>query len=234
MNLNSFHNQSFSDKSFINPIFTSINSLNHVDNSDINSSNFTSDINLALDSELPLKSSKNKKYFISLSESRLLSKNLNLNLHYKNKKFITLNNIQSKSFYNPLHQFDDLMNILTDHDFLFHCLGSISKNKGILTPGVDSTTIDGSSLQTIYDISNSLKSNSYRFKPVKRIFIPKSTSHKQDDTLIRNLFYQGKLTPDKIKELKIRPLGICSFPDKIVQEGIRLILHCIYEPEFLK
>jgi len=38
---------------------------------------------------------------------------------------------------------------------------------------------------------------------------------------------------DQIKELKARLLGISSFPDKIVQESIRMVLNAIYDMHFL-
>ena len=41
-----------------------------------------------------------------------------------------------------------------------------------------------------------------------------------------------KVSMDEIKELKVRPLGIPSFPDKVVQEVLRIVLSAIYEPAF--
>jgi retron-type reverse transcriptase len=38
----------------------------------------------------------------------------------------------------------------------------------------------------------------------------------------------------QIKDTRVRPLGISSFPDKVVQENIRIVLNAIYKPEFAK
>lgn len=46
------------------------------------------------------------------------------------------------------------------------------------------------------------------------------------------LYKENQLTKEKIKELKMRPLGILTTTDKIVSEAYRLILNAIYEPHF--
>lgn len=71
----------------------------------------------------------------------------------------------------------------------------------------DKQTIDDMSLERIRDIMGRLKDNSYQPKPVRRKYIPK-------------------------KNGKMRPLGIPSFEDKLVQEVLRMILESIYEGTF--
>jgi len=76
-----------------------------------------------------------------------------------------------------------------------------------MTKGTDNQTIDGMSLKRIEKIITSLKDESYQPKPSRRTYIPK-------------------------KNGKMRPLGIPSFEDKLLQEVIRMILEAIYEGYF--
>src|SRR5258708_20162820 len=80
-------------------------------------------------------------------------------------------------------------------------------NKGAMTPGPDSETVDGMSLGKIGRIIDSLRHERYRFKPVRRTYIPKKNGKK-------------------------RPLGLPSWSDKLVGEAIRLLLEAYYEPQF--
>jgi retron-type reverse transcriptase len=47
-------------------------------------------------------------------------------------------------------------------------------NKGAMTPGISSETVDGMSLAKIELIIEALRHERYRFKPVKRVHIPKN------------------------------------------------------------
>lgn len=78
-----------------------------------------------------------------------------------------------------------------------------------MTEGADGKTIDAMSLNRIDGIIASLKDESYQPQPSKRTYIPK-------------------------KNGKMRPLGIPSFDDKLVQECVRLLLEAIYEGSFSK
>ncbi len=85
----------------------------------------------------------------------------------------------------------------------------IYSNKGAMTKGIDDNTLDGMSFQRIDGIIKSLKEETYQPTPVRRIYIPKRSG-------------------------KLRPLGIPSGDDKLVQEVVRIILERIYEPVFLE
>ncbi len=85
--------------------------------------------------------------------------------------------------------------------------GRIYSNKGAMTPGADAETADGMTLGKIERIIDALRHERYRFKPVKRVYIPK-------------------------KDGKQRPLGLPSWSDKLVGEVIRLVLEAYYEPQF--
>ncbi len=76
-----------------------------------------------------------------------------------------------------------------------------------MTPGADAETADGMTLGKIERIIDALRHERYRFKPVKRVYIPK-------------------------KDGKQRPLGLPSWSDKLVGEVIRLLLEAYYEPQF--
>ena len=77
-----------------------------------------------------------------------------------------------------------------------------------MTPGADGETADGMSLAKIGRIINAVRHERYRFKPVRRVRIPKKNSS------------------------KTRPLGLPSWSDKLVGEVIRLLLEAYYEPAF--
>lgn len=77
-------------------------------------------------------------------------------------------------------------------------------------PGCDGKTWDKYSENLEFNINNlrsRILSGSYRPLPVLRKYIPKANG-------------------------KLRPLGICSIEDKIVQNALRMILEQIYEPVF--
>jgi group II intron reverse transcriptase/maturase len=76
-----------------------------------------------------------------------------------------------------------------------------------MTPGADGETADGMSPARTRRIIDALRHERYRFQPVKRVYIPKKSG-------------------------KLRPLGLPSWPDKIVGEVIRLLLEAYYEPRF--
>jgi len=85
--------------------------------------------------------------------------------------------------------------------------GKLYSNAGAMTPGVTGETVDGMSLAKIEVIITALRGERYRWRPVKRIHIPK-------------------------KNGKQRPLGLPSWSDKLVAEVVRLLLEAYYEPQF--
>ena len=85
----------------------------------------------------------------------------------------------------------------------------IKSNPGNMTPGADSTTLDGISLDYLKKIQLELKAGSFEFKPARRIHIPK---------------------PGKNEK---RPLTIASPREKVIQKAILLILERYYENQFL-
>ena len=76
-----------------------------------------------------------------------------------------------------------------------------------MTPGVTPETVDGMSLEKINTLIEALRNERYRWTPVRRIYIPK-------------------------KNHKLRPLGLPTWSDKLLQEVIRSLLEAYYEPQF--
>lgn len=97
--------------------------------------------------------------------------------------------------------------ILISPDILETAYAKISKNKGANTPATDGLTLDGLSRKTLEQIRVQLKDHSYEFKPARREYIPKANG-------------------------KLRPLGIPSPRDKIVQQAMVLILEAVMEKHF--
>jgi group II intron reverse transcriptase/maturase len=85
--------------------------------------------------------------------------------------------------------------------------GKLYSNAGAMTPGATGETVDGMSLAKIEAIISALRGERYRWRPVKRIYIPK-------------------------KNGKQRPLGLPTWSDKLVAEVVRLLLEAYYEPRF--
>jgi hypothetical protein len=85
--------------------------------------------------------------------------------------------------------------------------GRIYANKGAMTPGTTQETADGMSMRKIGRIIEAMRHERYRFRPVRRVHIPK-------------------------KNGKTRPLGMPAWPDKLAGEVVRLLLEAYYEPVF--
>ena len=97
---------------------------------------------------------------------------------------------------------------LLNEEMLMKCHRELAGNKAV---GVDEVTKEeyGRNLEeNIQSLVLRLKNKSYKPQPVKRVYIPKDNGRK-------------------------RPLGIASYEDKIVQQGLKKILEAVYEPKFL-
>ena len=80
-------------------------------------------------------------------------------------------------------------------------------NKGAMTPGTTTETVDAMTMAKIYQIIDDLRHERYRWTPVRRVSIAK-------------------------KNGKLRPLGLPSWSDKLLQEVIRQLLEAYYEEQF--
>lgn len=105
------------------------------------------------------------------------------------------------------YKYERLYRLLYNEEMYFIAYQNIYSNNGSMTKGTDNENIDGMSIERIQNIIASLKDESYQPKPARRTYIPK-------------------------KNGKMRPLGIPSFGDRLLQEVIRMILEAIYEGYF--
>lgn len=105
------------------------------------------------------------------------------------------------------YKFERLYRILFNEEMFYVAYQRIYAKEGNMTKGSNGKTIDGMSLTRIADLIDLLRKETYQPKPARRVYIPK-------------------------KNGKMRPLGIPSFDDKLVQEVTRMILEAIYEGQF--
>lgn len=104
----------------------------------------------------------------------------------------------------------NLYSLVCDRKLILLAYDNIKSKPGSLTQGIIPTTLDGISNERLEKLIISLKNESFKFTPARRVYVPKSNN-----------------TKDK------RPITIASPMDKLVQEAMRLILNSIYEPLFL-
>lgn len=107
------------------------------------------------------------------------------------------------------YTFERLYRNLYNRELFLLAYENIYASQGNMTKGTDGKTIDAMSLNRIDGIIASLKDESYQPQPSRRTYIPK-------------------------KNGKMRPLGIPSFDDKLLQECVRLLLEAVYEGSFAK
>lgn len=105
------------------------------------------------------------------------------------------------------YKFERLYRLLFNEQMFHIAYERIHAKQGNMTPGTDGKTIDQMSISRITNLIEKLRDESYQPNPAKRLYIPK-------------------------KNGKLRPLGVPSFDDKMVQEVVRMILEAIYEGYF--
>lgn len=118
--------------------------------------------------------------------------------------------ISQNSLANKEEVFTKLYRYLLRPDIYFVAYKNLYANNGAATKGVNEDTADGFSEAKIDSIIKALANETYQPMPVRRTYIQKKNNRK-----------------------KLRPLGIPTFTDKLVQEVLRMILEAVYEPIFL-
>jgi retron-type reverse transcriptase len=102
---------------------------------------------------------------------------------------------------------DELYRQLFNPQLYLLAYGRIYSNDGAMTPGVTQETVDGMSQGKTGRIIDAVRHERYRFSPARRPWIPK-------------------------KNGKPRPLGMPTWPDKLLGEVVRLLLEAYCEPRF--
>lgn len=118
-----------------------------------------------------------------------------------------LTRLQENSKNNHDEVFTKLFRYLLRPDIYYVAFQNLYANNGAGTRGVDDDTADGFSEDKVNQIIEALKNGTYEPKSVRRTYIKK-------------------------KNGKMRPLGLPTFTDKLVQDVIRMVLQAIYEPVF--
>lgn len=102
---------------------------------------------------------------------------------------------------------EDIYRQLYNPDLFLRAYARLYSNDGAMTKGATTETVDAMSMRKIEKIIDDLRHERYRWTPVRRAYVPK-------------------------KNGKLRPLGVTSWSDKLVQECMRLLLEAYYEPQF--
>ena len=108
------------------------------------------------------------------------------------------------------HRFYDLYHLLYDKEWLRLAHDYVAQNAGNKTAGCDGINMarfDENLEANLQQLQEDLKTETFTPYPVRRVHIPKPNG-------------------------KMRPLGIPSIRDRIVQEALRMILEPIYEADF--
>ena len=75
---------------------------------------------------------------------------------------------------------DELYRQLFNPQLYLLAYGRIYSNKGAMTPGPDAETADGMTMGKIERIIDALRHERYRFKPVRRHYIPKKDGKQRE------------------------------------------------------
>jgi len=110
----------------------------------------------------------------------------------------------------PNRRFDRLLRLIADRKWLAEAARIVLASSGARTPGIDG--MDKRRLQDnlgecLEDLRIDLLKGTYAPKPVKRIYIPKANG-------------------------KLRPLGIPTLTDRIVQRAMLMVMEPIWESDF--
>ena len=118
-----------------------------------------------------------------------------------------LTKLQENSVKNHDEVFTKLFRYTLRPDIYYVAYQNLYANNGAATKGVNEDTADGFNEDYVTRIIESLKNGTYTPNPVRRTYIKKANG-------------------------KMRPLGLPTFSDKLIQDVIRMILQAVYEPIF--
>ncbi|MBM3610926.1 MAG: group II intron reverse transcriptase/maturase [Alphaproteobacteria bacterium] len=107
-------------------------------------------------------------------------------------------------------EFRNLMHLFNE-DSLRECYNELDGRKAVGADGIDKEKYGENLDENLKELIAKMKRMAYRPGPVRQVLIPKAGQPNAK-----------------------RPLGICSFEDKIVQKMMQKVLENIYDPQFLK
>lgn len=118
-----------------------------------------------------------------------------------------------KAMHNPKHRFDHFYRIICQEEWIRTAFNLILRNKGAKTAGIDGITKKAYASEQaketfIQEIKEELVQRRFQPSPVRRVYIPKANG-------------------------KMRPLGIATIKDRVVQMLVKMILEPIWESDFL-
>ena len=119
-----------------------------------------------------------------------------------------LHAIAFKAQTHPNHRFQNLYGLL-DTNLLIQSWGQINKQSACGIDGVTPSDFKQRLPENIDRLHHQLKDKTYRVNDIRRVFIPKSNG-------------------------KLRPLGLPTMDDKIVQQSVSQILQSIWEQDFVR
>lgn len=102
---------------------------------------------------------------------------------------------------------NNLTTIMSNREFLIGCYINIKSKPGNMTRSLNPETLDSIDMTWFNEVVHTFRSGKFTFRPSRRTYIPKPNG-------------------------KLRPLTIPSPRDKIVQEGMRILLECIFNAQF--
>ena len=124
------------------------------------------------------------------------------------QKLLTkLEDFRSRNSQNHCYINKDVYRLLYDRDFYYIAYNNIKSNDGAETVGSDGTSLHGFCEEWVDELISSFRDESYQPHPNRITYIPKKNKQ-----MCKLSFPNGK--------------------DKLVQECVRIILECIYEPTF--
>src|SRR5260370_305909 len=118
-----------------------------------------------------------------------------------------------KAEHNPTHKFDHLYRLICHEEWIHRALSLVLSNQGAKTAGIDGVTkkmLDAPEayIAFIREFQQELREKRFRPAPGRRIYIPKSNGN-------------------------MRPLGIPTLKDRVVQMLLKMALEPICESDFL-
>lgn len=117
------------------------------------------------------------------------------------------NNLQGVTIFDSNNKCTNAFKLITSVECLRAAYIDLKSKPGMMVKGIDEITLDGINEEWFEKTSRELIREQYQFKPVRRVHIPKANG-------------------------KMRPLGIGSPRDRIIQQAMKIVMESVLEPPF--